>query len=278
MSELDPPLVIMTVFNREAETFRTLEALERTTDPRTIQLAIIDNGSTDDMGEKLAQYQLARLQGGSLIMLRRMKQNIGCPRALNYAVKLWRGDGQPVVKLDNDVEILTPGWVDMVTRLVVGYMGEDRRLAMVSAFYDGLCEDRVKGEPETVPGSQDPLHHIFPVVGHTVWHTAAFMDRVGFFDVLSPEHLYGFEDLILSHKAGCLEWDMVTWEGWRIENVQRHSALGDKRDSHVAAMRPLYDERVQLIYSGGSLWTGPDGLPGATSGSTYKDTEGSGLH
>jgi hypothetical protein len=100
------------------------------------------------------------------------------------------------------------------------------------------------------------------VVGHAVYHTGAFMDAVGHFDVLCEDHLYGFEDLILSHKATRLGMEMLAWEGWEIENIQRVSALGrQERDDHVTAMRPLYQARLIDISNGGSLYTGPDGRP-----------------
>jgi len=88
------------------------------------------------------------------------------------------------------------------------------------------------------------------------------MDAVGYFDVLAEDHLYGFEDLILSHKAGVMGWEMLVWEGWRIENLQRHPALGAGQDEHVARIRPLYEERVRTLAAGGTVWTGMDGKPG----------------
>ena len=195
-----------------------------------------------------------------------LDENIGCPRALNYALAQHRKPGQPVVKLDNDVRLLTPGWVAKAHWLIKQREAQGKPVAMVGAYYDGVFDGRTADFEVTWEGA--PLYQAYPIIGHTVWHTGAFMDAVGYFDVLSDEHLYGFEDLIMSHKAQLMGWDTLVWEGWQIENLQRHNALGDLQGDHVNKMRPLYNQRVAALECGGSVWTGPDGRP---AGKTVED-------
>ena len=128
---------------------------------------------------------------------------------------------------------------------------------MISAYYDGVLEGRLLGEHEF---EGHPLYRVQPVIGHCVWHTGLFMDRVGFFDVLGPDHLYGFEDLILSHKARRLGYFTLAWKGWEIENIQRKNSLGSRRDAHVEKMRPLYQQRCAAL-ANGPVRTGPRGEP-----------------
>lgn len=254
------PLVIITTFNRERETRETLAALEETLDLGAVEIVIVDNGSMDDTLSVVQDWVWihGRWETDSPIGYL-LEKNIGCPRALNYALAQRRKLGQPVVKLDNDVRLLTSGWVAKVRRLIENREARDKPVAMVSAYYDGVLDGRVSSVEQEWEGHL--LHRLCPIVGHTVWHTGVFMDAVGHFDVLSDEHLYGFEDLIMSCKAQSMGWDMLVWEGWQIENLQRHNSLGDMQNDHVNRMRSLYNQRVAALERGGPIWTGPDGRP-----------------
>lgn len=246
------PLTIITTYGRFDVTKAMLMSLEPSA--KDLDVVIVDNGSEREMGCWLSAW--AKRNAARAILV---GENIGCPRALNLGLEC-RLAGQPVIKLDNDIEIVSPGWVAGLKRLVRYWQAHDRHIAMLSAYYEPWQQQRVKGT-ETYEGKT--VYHIWPVVGHAVWHTAEFMDQVGHFDVLSPEHLYGFEDLILSHKANILNWELLAWEGWTIKNLQRHSAIGSRevRDGHVEAMRPLYNERLRLLRFAPTVRTNREGFP-----------------
>jgi hypothetical protein len=245
------PLAIVTTWNRFDLTQRMLESLAP--ESPNLDIAIVDNGSAPAMQSWLQGW--ASEHGAELLLL---DENIGCPRALNLALCEFRRLGQAVVKLDNDV-LLPPAWVLDLERLVDVWWLQGRPLAMVSAYYTPWEQQRVRA---TETYDHRTAFHIWPVVGHAVFHTGDFVDAVGYFDVLAADHLYGFEDLLMSHKANVLGWETLAWEGWCITNLQRHGAMDrQQRDTHVAAMRPLYNARVTGIRSGGSLHTGPDGQP-----------------
>lgn len=256
------PLVIMTTFGRPRETMATLDALAETTDFHQVEMAIVDNGSGNEMTDAIEEWFSIHARGGAFYPL---PVNIGCPRALNLALRCNRKRGQPVVKLDNDVRILTPGWVDKVSLLIKRRQAKGAFVAMLGAYYDGVLDGRLLQQDGVLPPPRfivSALHRVFPVIGHAVWHTGVFMDAVGYFDVLADDHLYGFEDLLLSHKAQVMGWEMLVWEGWQIENIQRHSALGRKaQDEHVERMRPLYDRRCGDLQAGGPVLTVMDGQP-----------------
>ena len=263
------PLIVMTTFGRPRETAATLEALVETTDFHQVEIVMVDNGSSDEMVNEIEGWFGKHVLAGAFYPL---PTNIGCPAALNFALRCNRARGQAVVKLDNDVRILTPGWVDRVRWKVEKRQARGQAVAMVGAYYDGVLEGRLL---ETLPmpiamrGNAPSLHLVFPVIGHCVWHTGAFMDAVGYFDVLADDHLYGFEDLILSHKARAMGWETLVWEMWRIENVQRHSALGQEaQGEHVEKMRPLYDRRCRDLKAGRTVRTGADGKPRGGGGVT----------
>lgn len=235
------PLAIVTTYNRLAETKRCLASFEPSLD--SLEMVIVDNGSTDDMTEFL--HVFAETHPTARVIF--MGHNAGCPRALNEALQL-RRPGQAVIKIDNDVVLSHSDvqWLSDVKALVSELDELGNSVAMVSAYYEPWDQNRVTGARSQWRGEK--LLSVCPVIGHCVYHAGAFMDAVGFFDVLAPEHIYGFEDLTMSHKATALNLAMVAWGGWRIENIQRHGAMPrSERDEHVEAMRPLYNSRAARI-------------------------------
>lgn len=247
------PLIIIPVFNRRDETDKTLRSLVPNLPRCDADIVAVDNGSTDGATAILEQWE-----SWGRITVESLEDNIGCPRALNLAIERHRRPGQPVVKVDNDVLIKTPWWIESISDLVKDLTKQGRKVAMIGAWYDGVTAGRVAGHEWYL---SQRLWNARIVIGHCVWHTGAFMDAVGYFDVLDDDHLYGFEDLLMSVKVRVMGWESYIWEGWRIENIQRHNSLGDGQSDHVARMRPLYDERVTALWSGGSVRTGRDGRP-----------------
>jgi hypothetical protein len=251
-----PPLVVMTCYGRPKETGQTLEALAATTDLDAIQLVVVNNSATPEMAAVLDPWWADHARSGW--GLYHLPENVGCPRALNLALERHRAPGQAVVKIDNDVALLTPGWVDYVAGLVTGVAAEGLPVAMVGPMYDGALDGRLMSSAHW---RGRLVHQVRPVIGHAVWHSGAFIDRVGYFDVLDPAHLYGFEDLLMSHKAAALRWLTLIDPGWRICNLQRQNSLGRERDARVEERRPLYEARARALASGEHLLNGPDGMP-----------------
>ena len=103
-------LIAMATYNRLEMTRTTIEGLARVTDLEKHRLWVIDNASTDGTPEYLES--LPFLTG--LILL---ETNVGTAKAINMA---WakRKPGQPCVKMDNDVVINTPGWLERCTRVL----------------------------------------------------------------------------------------------------------------------------------------------------------------
>lgn len=245
------PLAIITSYNRRALTEQMLASLIPSL--AGLDVVIVDNGSDDGSLEVIAQW--VDVHGGVFIPL---SENIGCPRALNLALQRHRRPGQPVIKLDNDILLPANGkWLLDIR----GLLYAKARVGLVSAHYDEWNTDRVL---YTESFKSKPLHLMKTIVGHAVYHSGPFMDVVGYFDVLHADHLYGFEDNLLSVKAKMNGWQMLAWEGWKIRNLQRHSALGPREDmeQHIATMRPYYERRAAAIArERGTIRTGPDGYP-----------------
>jgi len=247
------PLVIVTALNRKREVAATLAALTATTNLYSIHTVIMDNGSTDGAGEAIDQW-IDQQDPAAPIIAHHLEENIGIPRALNFAMSRYRQPGQSVVKLDSDVEMLTEDWPNLVAQLIE-YRRRSYKLAIVRAWREGATS---KADWRESWGGADFYYPVLSL-GYSVWYTSEFLDRAGYFDVLAPDHKYGFEDVIASGKAKKIGWEELVWEGWRVRDIQRNSSLRNKRE-HVDRMRPFHHARLRALMNG-VIWTGPDGQP-----------------
>ncbi len=99
--------ITIPVFNRPELTLRTIEAVRKTTKyPYT--LTAVDNGSDPETRDMLVQLR----DKGLLDHLFRLEKNFGVAVAANVG---WRLIEAPIyVKLDNDIVIHSPKWLDIV--------------------------------------------------------------------------------------------------------------------------------------------------------------------
>lgn len=259
------PLLGVVSYNRKKETLQTLESLYATNAMVDADVVVFDNGSTDGTWEALQAYhwELQEMHGNvEMFGLYLNGQNIGCPRALNWIlIHGYRHQGQDFIKVDNDVKLLTYGWVAMMRCFLDDHPG----VGLSSPWYEEL-ETSNQGRVTQDYGS---WQEIFPVVGHTCYHRAEVLDRSGFFDVLALDHLYGFEDLLMAHRAAALGYKCAVLKKVRLENLQRHNSLdvgrsqGTNEEScseHVKRLRPLYDQRRERIHQlAGSYFVAANG-------------------
>ncbi|MBN2003051.1 MAG: glycosyltransferase [Anaerolineae bacterium] len=248
------PLAIVTCYNRWSQTAALLGSLEATVSLSYLDLVIVDNGSRDGTPERLQEWQARRPK----VHLELLPENLGTSRALNLAMQKYRRAGQDVLKIDNDVTFLRAGWLHGVKRFFQYCARIGRNVAMVSGHYPEIFAHKRTFGKETWEWHR--IIHYYPSTGCAIWYNAGFVRKSGYFDVLAPEHLYGFEDLIMAAKAQSLGWEICAWEGWAIAHAHCGNSLGDVRNEQVARMRPLYEQRVRNLKLG-LFYTGPDGIP-----------------
>jgi len=236
------PLLSVISYNRKAETLATWRALAETGAIEGAQCVYVDNASSDATYE--AVVALFVKEGWNLTHWRN-ETNVGCPRALNQVLEL-RSPGQHFIKVDNDVELRTQSWIMFLCQL----LEEQPEIALASPWYEEL-ETSNQGRMIRNHGYWTEY---FPVLGHCAIHAGWFLDEVGYFDVLGADHLYGFEDLLMAHRAAAGGYKCAIDRRVTLHNIQRKNSLdsagheGESRDQHIERLRPLYDQRRVMAH------------------------------
>lgn len=241
------PLLAVICYNRREEARSTLLALKETGTFEEAQVVVFDNGSTDGTVETL--HDLCRqgvVEADDLFL---SDTNLGCPSAMNLVVARFRKPGQHFIKVDPDVVLCTPGWVGKL----VAFLNSHPDVMMASPWYSELDEPHCRSRERA---RHEGWIEAYPIPGHCTIHRGSLLDRAGFFDVLSLDHLYGFEDNLMCYRVIALEGRCAIVAGIELRNIQRKNSLDmaraagvdvEGRDDHVKRLRPLYEKRIALI-------------------------------
>ena len=243
------PLIVVTCFNRIRETMKCLLALLRTTLHKSCYGIISNNGI--DSAESICINNICEpvfcLTEEHFPEIKSKifypKTNIGTSRSLNLSINEQREPNQPLVKIDNDMVLKSKTWIQDLLELEQTYPD----VGMISGYY-GDATHRWTSSVEFGEFKGKKLWKAKTITGHCVWHTGSLMDKVKYFDVLSPEHLYGFEDTLMSIKANVLGMKMLIWEGFEVEALKTEPALGVKgNEMQAQKMQKLFEERANDI-------------------------------
>lgn len=197
-------LIAMAVYDTEENkrtglTAETLDCLMRTVDFNKHTLIVIDNNSCRET-KRLLFEQVEDCHKNKVITL---PENIGTARAINHAWKL-RHPGEHCIKMDNDIVINSPGWVDELEEAIrrdpaIGQVGLKRKDCWETPWHehpDWRSElhmlPHIPGEPWLI------VEKVKHVIGSCVMHNAALLDKVGY---LYQPSLYGYDDVIMSHRT-----------------------------------------------------------------------------
>jgi hypothetical protein len=129
--------------------------------------------------------------------------NIGTAKAIN---KVWqlRKPGEHCIKMDDDIVINSPGWIDELEEAIrrdptIGQVGLKRKDCWEWPGHeqsDWRSElhmlPHVPGEPWQI------VEKVKHVIGSCVMHSAALLDKVGY---LYQPSLYGYDDVVMSHRT-----------------------------------------------------------------------------
>lgn len=243
----DGPLVTMITYERAVETRKALSTLLNSLPGGSVRILVIDNNSAS---ETLHSYLMSLNQ----IAYVRLRTNIGCPRALNFALA-YRRPGQDFVKIDPDVEIVTPNWYARMSDLT----RECPHAALVGAYYPGSL-----GHSRLLRFACDAGRHwaeVSTANGRLMLHSGEWLDQAGYFDVLNRDQLWGYEDLLMCHRAHAAGRPVVIDTSVCLNKLPTVSSYGlYERNEQLRKLDELYWHRAQEA-SAGSIKVDASGKP-----------------
>ena len=98
-----PVTILILAWNRWSLTRRLLDSIARFTDVASLDVLVVDNGSTDRTPTELAKYAWVRVL--------RHERNLGFVRGNNSGIRIVSED-RDVLLLNNDVKVLHAGWLE----------------------------------------------------------------------------------------------------------------------------------------------------------------------
>jgi GT2 family glycosyltransferase len=202
---------------RTSLTQATLESLRETVDFTQHRVIVSDNGSHEPTLQLLAEYQ----DRGLIQEIIFNRENIGTANAIN---KAWRKrlPQEDVVKMDNDVRILQPGWADWMEDV----FRRDKTIGIVGLKRKDL-EERPDHENSWFKSTIHMLPHnpgerwiVVEEVNHVMGTCQAYsrllLQKIGY---LYQPGAYGFDDSLAAVRARVAGFKSVFLHGFEIDHL-----------------------------------------------------------
>lgn len=246
-------LIAMAVYDTEQNgrselTRITLKSLERTVDWSKHRLIISDNGScqkTVDIYHEFS-FPFDVIYNG---------ENLGTARAINKAWR-YRINGEPCVKMDNDVYIHQQGWADWMIDVFerdpkIGICGLKRKdLAECPWSNSPFWKSEVYMLPHEAGQRWLIVEEVEHVIGTCQAYSSLLLDKIGY---LNQPDLYGYDDSLASVRAGVAGFKRVFLHGFEIDhlyNEENESEYQDWKKEHAKRYGKAYQELKNEYVSG----------------------------
>lgn len=200
--------LLILAWNRWPLTRALLESIERFTELSSVDVLVVDNGSTDETPRELASYPWLRTL--------RLEQNLGFVRGNNAGLRAV-DPGQDVILLNNDTEVTQHGWVDRLRSTAHenerhGIVGcrlvlPDGRLLHAGTFIRAdTCWGQQIGSLEHDLGQYSDTRAVEGIVFACAYLKREMLDDVG---LLSEEYESYFEDTDYCLRAAEKGWQTL---------------------------------------------------------------------
>ena len=180
------------------------------TRPHDFEIIIVDNGSTDETPQTLAQAQRAAKEKGLALRVLSPGANLGCATARNLAVEA--AAGEEIIFLDNDTTFPDPAWIEKLHRAlhtrpnaaIVGpklcYPSDDQRIqcAGVGISRHGGVLFRGRGQPRDDPRFSRAEEVQCLISACWIFRRALYREIGGLDEIYNPIQ---FEDLDFCYRA-----------------------------------------------------------------------------
>ena len=210
--------VFDTVENERTDlTRRTLESLARTVDFDRHRLFISDNGSCEathavyvEMEERLP---FRVIYNG---------KNLGTANAINKAWR-WREPGESCVKMDNDVTIAQPDWVDWMEDVfrrdpTIGICGLKRNDLDESPWSTNpWYRSKVRMLPHKKGQRWIVVEEVVHVMGTCQGYSSALLGKIGY--LYQGDRLYAFDDSLAAIRSRVAGFKSAFLHGFEIAHI-----------------------------------------------------------
>jgi len=177
---------------------KTLDSLSHTVDFYDHALGVSINAATP-----FTEFLLDRYKGFISIVVRN-EENIGTAEAIN---KIWkhRKAGQHAIKMDDDIVINQPGWVDILEEAIsrdpenMGIIGLKRKDLIQTTWHP---DPHYRSELVMLP--HEPGHRWLTiektddVIGSCTMFNSKLLDQIGYLKQIKK---YGYDDNLACHRA-----------------------------------------------------------------------------
>jgi len=186
---------------------KSIKSIAKTVDLKKHRFLIVDNASNKETKDWFIEIADNNYFGEANVTLLTNDENIGTARAINLAWKL-REPGENCIKIDDDMVINTPGWVELMEEAIqreprIGQIGVKRKDCWEHPDHENPeLRSRLMHLNHTAGEKWIVVEQAKHIMGSCVMHSAALLDRIGY---LYQPGIYGYDDVLMSwrsHLAG----------------------------------------------------------------------------
>jgi len=249
------PLIVTVCHDQIDRTVRMLSCLlSSIATGERFDLVLIDDGSHDrTLGQLHAYRDRFAALGRGYVEVRSHGRCLGESQSINEALAQRRA-GQPFVRLDSQVEVLSRGWISWCESFVSDRPVYGIVAPYVQRLYRGPGIERFSRE-----SFQDATIEVVRPVAHAcAWHSGDLMDRLGFLDILARDHLSGFTGQLTSQRSWHAGFATCVSHGWRVNMLDRDDQLDAieerqracrlRRLTALCEMRSAFWSKVDGVY------------------------------
>lgn len=205
-------MLAMAIFDQEGTdrpiyTRDTLRSLLDTVDFRKHRIFLIDNNSCDLTKKFLAEFagnfsSIGPFPEQNLTIIHN-QENLGTAKAINQALK-HREPGENCIKMDNDVVIHYPGWIEEMEEALarlpkIGILGLKRNDLIESPLHPDPTWRSVIYQLPHEPGQRwIYFERVRGVMGTCTMYNHRLLDKIGF---LYQPTIYGYDDSLISTRS-----------------------------------------------------------------------------
>ena len=239
---------------------RTLDSLLKTVDFNRHRIVLVVNASTDESAAHIGDFLKQAGKNADVIWL---PENVGTARGINRAW-LTRQEGEHAVKMDDDVVIHSPGWVDEMEEAIsrdsrIGIIGLKRKdlLETVDAE-DQRFRSVLKRLPHQAGQRWIDIEIVEHVMGTCQMFNAALLEKIGYF---YQPRLYGFDDSLAAVRCRVAGFYNCFLPHYEIDHIDDGQTPYQEWKGREAWQDMAEYNRLKDGYLNGSIpiWYGPNG-------------------